>query len=255
MLVDMNRTFPLLVALLVTAMGCECQERTVRRSPIERVEVSATGLLSTGDGAVDEVDYNPPVYRIRQQRGGQFNATMTLGWGAIELLLPDGADANDPTRYSANVDDAFALVMTRTGMASVDTERTLVAAQFDHIEFKALLGRVEYLDPQPQVRFAIDLATGALTAEVEGTLVASDKDDVPARRYRAQFDAIGKVQCFGAEQDMSDPPEWDSEAPSGEGACADLLDHLDQIEPTDDTPAQPWSMNPGGDDMVCGSFG
>lgn len=251
-MVDMNRTLPSLVALLVTAVGCECQEQVIRRAPVERIELVATGLLDDGDPTT-EIDYNPPVYRIRAHDGGGYSASMTLGWGAVEELLPDSPEARDLTRLASNGGDAFALVMERGGMSDLAVERTVLDEDFAAMRFTARLGDVRYADHAPRVEFAIDLATGAIRAEVRGTLVSDDKA-ATARSYHVSFDAVGKVQCWGAGQTMDEPPEWDSEFPGASGPCADLRARLHTLDPVPETPAPPWSLDDDGG-YTCGPVG
>lgn len=252
-MVDMNRTLPSLVALLVTAVGCECQEQVIHRAPIERIELVATGLINGGE-ETSEIDFNPPVYRILAHEGGGYSASMTLGWGAVEKLLPDSPEARDVTRLASTGDEAFALVMARDGMSDLMVERTVLADDFGTMRFTARLGGVDYADFAPTVGFAMDLATGAVRAEVSGTLVADDKA-AAARPYRVVFDAVGKVQCWGAGQSMDDLPEWDSAFPGATGPCADLRETLETLPTEPETPRPPWSLRDDAGGGACGPVG
>jgi hypothetical protein len=274
----MRKTLPLLVALLVAAVGCECQETVVRGAPPERVEVEATGLFGAGqvgqagagqaDGEpIRATDYNPPIYRLHAHADGRFTAAMTIGWGALELLLPEVA--TDPTRYASGESDAFALQMRGGGMGV--TERTVRDDHFGDATFEALLDGVRFVDQAPVVHLAVDLATGALVAEVSGTLVPLEEnfgeageqapgETVAPRAYQVRFDGVGKVLCWAAGQAVDDEPAWDSTAADSTtagatGPCAELRDRLPTLPPTEDTPEAPWPLHPPAEQVTCGPFG
>lgn len=271
MFVDMSRTLPLLIASLVTVVGCECHEAVVRWAPPERVEVEVMGLFGSGqpgsgqpgsgqagaeqsDEPIRVIDYNPPIYRLHAYADGRFTAAMTIGWGAIEAMLPE--IATDPTRYASGESDAFALQMRRGGMSV--TERTVRDDHFDEITFEALLDSTRFVDPAPVVHLAVDLATGALVAEVSGTLMPLDEKAEPTvapRAYQVRFDGVGKVLCWGAGQGADEAPAWDSTFPEASGPCAELRDRLPTLPPSEDNPDPPWPLHPPADQVSCGPFG
>lgn len=245
----MSNALPLSFAILLTAVGCECQETVYRAAPVERTQVTASGLFDRGKDDVTRDDYQPAVYRLDARPTG-YDATFSLGYGNYDPLLIDPADrVQDPPPYSGD-GDAFALEMRRSGMRDVDDERTLVEHDFEVRRFHALIGGVEYVDRNPSVDFAIDLATGAIRADVEGELVPVDDDDhALSRSYTARFDAIGVVECwqFDAEGNMT--PPWEPAE-----ARADCPHELAALPKTDETPAPPWSLDGPQDETVCGLY-
>lgn len=242
----MRHLLPLSIGVALTAVGCECQETVYRQAPIERVEISAQGLFDSSKTEISRGSLQAPVYRLDARQAG-YAATLTLGYGPYDILFVDEADRGyTPDEYTGG-DDAFALELHRSGMSTVDDERTLVERDFEVQRFRAFIRGVEYIDRAPTVDFAIDLATGALRADVSGELTALDAQDATARPYAARFDAIAVVECWreGPDGQMIDP--WRD---TGDRTLCPR--DLDALPKTSETPEPPWSLTGPQDEMVCG---
>lgn len=242
----MRHVAPLSFAIALTAVGCECQETLYRAAPVERVEITARGLFDAGDETISRGSLRAPIYRL-DAHPDRYEATLTVGYGQYDILLADEADrAYAPAEYTGG-EDAFALEMHRSGMRRVDDERTLVEHDFETARLRAFIRGVEYIDAKPTVDFAIDLATGALRADVTGSLVAVDGHDTTPRPYTAQLDAVASIECWreGPDGQMIDP--WYD---TGDRTLCPR--DLDTLPKTSETPAPPWSLDGPQDEMVCG---